>query len=292
MNEKYSNGSCFVVIEGTGEGVGKSHVAERIQTALNAAGHEVIVTRQPGGTIVAEKMRDIVKATDHDEDISSTTEYMLFAAARAQLDHVVIKPALKRGAIVISDRHLLSTHAYQGMILPEVDKLVARVPDVTVFVHAPLMVSMTRTAKRKDDCRIERKDIDYFSGVHERAMAAIERPNNGEVCRIDTTDFTLPSYEEEIENAVSTILSFVEGRMSIRELEKTVFDIERVHVICMGDVSKRVAAYRGPKLKDNATVKELKERVLEHTGDGFRVVVFAAQRDISDDTLIKDLLLP
>lgn len=102
----------FITFEG-GEGCGKSTQVRRLVKALADEGLEVIVTREPGGTWLAEEIRRLLK--DQDEDAPcSRAEMLLFLAARAQLVKTVIRPALERGSWVISDRFRDSTLAYQG----------------------------------------------------------------------------------------------------------------------------------------------------------------------------------
>lgn len=103
---------CFIALEG-GEGVGKSTQARLLAEALRAAGHEVVQTREPGGTAGAEAIRGLLLGVEG-EGWGARAEALLFAAARA--DHVerLIRPALERGAWVVCDRFIDSTRAYQG----------------------------------------------------------------------------------------------------------------------------------------------------------------------------------
>lgn len=102
----------FITLEG-GEGCGKSTQAKRLKETLEASGVETVFTREPGGTPLAEEIRRLIK--DQDEDAPcAASELLLFLAARAQLVRKVIRPALERGAWVVSDRFSDSTFAYQG----------------------------------------------------------------------------------------------------------------------------------------------------------------------------------
>lgn len=102
----------FITFEG-GEGCGKSTQVKRLKAALEAEGIEVVLTREPGGTWLSEKIRTLIKDQDEDPPCDRA-ELLLFLAARAQLVKSVIRPALERGAYVISDRFSDSTIAYQG----------------------------------------------------------------------------------------------------------------------------------------------------------------------------------
>lgn len=102
----------FITLEG-GEGCGKSTQVARIAARLRAQGIEVLTTREPGGTQVGERIRAILKEVSS-EPLCDRTELLLFLAARAQLIHDVVVPALERGTWVLSDRFCDSTYAYQG----------------------------------------------------------------------------------------------------------------------------------------------------------------------------------
>lgn len=102
----------FITFEG-GEGCGKSTQVKRLKGALEEAGHEVLLTREPGGTWLSERIRGLIK--DQQEDAPcDRSELLLFLAARAQLVRNVIRPALEKGVWVVSDRFSDSTLAYQG----------------------------------------------------------------------------------------------------------------------------------------------------------------------------------
>ena len=101
----------FVSIEG-GEGVGKSTQARRLSNSLRASGGRVIETREPGGTPVGDVVRGLL--LDPSSDMTARTEALLYEASRAQLTETVIAPALERGEIVVCDRFIDSTTAYQA----------------------------------------------------------------------------------------------------------------------------------------------------------------------------------
>lgn len=103
----------FITFEG-GDGGGKSTQVARLAESLRALGHEVVASREPGGTPIAEKIREVLLDPANHE-MGDRTEALLFAAGRAEHVHHLIRPALERGAIVISDRFMDSSIVYQGM---------------------------------------------------------------------------------------------------------------------------------------------------------------------------------
>jgi dTMP kinase len=109
MNQK------FFVLEGC-EAVGKTTQLKRLEQILKEKGYSVVVTREPGGTVVGEKIRSVVLDPAHADTIQPIASLMLFNAARHQWMHEVVTPALARGQIVLSDRSFLTTMVYQGYI--------------------------------------------------------------------------------------------------------------------------------------------------------------------------------
>ena len=153
----------FISFEG-GEGAGKSTQARRLAAALREAGREVVLTREPGGTEGAEAIRAL--ALDPKTILSPLADTLLHFAARA--DHVarVIKPALSRGAVVISDRFYDSTVAYQGygmgMALADILTLIGLIglnPDLTFILEVPDSIAKIRLQQRGNAAdRYERMD--------------------------------------------------------------------------------------------------------------------------------------
>ncbi|HTE42774.1 MAG TPA: dTMP kinase, partial [Steroidobacteraceae bacterium] len=145
----------FITFEG-GEGVGKSTQISAVRKLLEASGYEVIMTREPGGTERAERIRELL-LTPTTEPMPQVCELLLVFAARATHIENVIRPALTRGACVICDRFTDATYAYQGAgrQLPPADievleQLVQRDlrPDLTLLLDAPLELSMQRARER------------------------------------------------------------------------------------------------------------------------------------------------
>ncbi len=171
----------FITLEG-GEGAGKSTAGARLAAVMRAEGHEVVLTREPGGTPGAEAIRALLLSTDTSLDALAQT--MLHFAARA--DHVaaVIRPALARGAVVICDRYYDSTMAYQayGMgvdvaVIASLVRLISLVPDITFILEVPESVSKTRLAARGAAAdRYEKMGHDVMLRIAQgfRAIAASE----------------------------------------------------------------------------------------------------------------------
>lgn len=161
----------FIALEG-GEGAGKSTLAQSLAAAARAAGREVVVTREPGGTPVAESIRDLLLSDDL-ADAAPWCEAMLFAAARA--DHVaaVIRPALAAGKVVITDRFLDSSVAYQGVSRGLGAEAVRRVsliatqglrPDLTVVLDLDPEVGLIRALGAN---RMEAEDLAFHQTVRQ-----------------------------------------------------------------------------------------------------------------------------
>ncbi|WP_291421924.1 dTMP kinase [Acidocella sp.] len=171
----------FITLEG-GEGVGKSTAALRLTALLREAGHEVVATREPGGTPGAEAIRALL--LNADTELTAMAQTMLHFAARA--DHVarVIRPALARGAVVICDRYSDSTMAYQayGMgveigAVAALTRLIGLTPDITFMLEVPEFVSKLRLNLRGEASdRYERMDAEVMARIAQgfRAIAAAE----------------------------------------------------------------------------------------------------------------------
>lgn len=169
----------WIVIEGL-EGAGKTTVREGIAAYLQThlAKDQLVFTREPGGTPVAERLRDLVKHGVEGEDIHSTSELLMFYAARVQLMHNVVIPALNRGAWVLQDRGDLSSQAYQGAGrgLRETTEalrdlvLTDRQPDLTLYLDIDPRMGLQRARARGELDRIEQMDLSFFVKARERYL--------------------------------------------------------------------------------------------------------------------------
>lgn len=175
--------SKFIVIEGL-EGAGKTNASICIQQTLKECNiKNVILVRQPGSTPIAEKIRQLIKNNFYIEDFVKETELLLMYAARIQLVKKIIQPALKKGIWVISDRHDLSSLAYQGGGLGIKKKLINQlkhlflkdfIPDLTIYLDVCPEIGLKRALKRSKLDRIEHRSLNFFKKTRESYLKNIK----------------------------------------------------------------------------------------------------------------------
>jgi len=171
---------CFFTFEGI-DGCGKSTQLSRVAERLRAGGINVLTTREPGGTPVSERIREILISPDN-KQMRPQTELLLYLAARAQHVREVIKPAVDRGEIVLCDRFEQATFAYQGYgrgldlsLLRDVNKFAADgiMPDITFIFDIPVQLSQERlSAIGKGKDRMESEGAQFFERVRQGYMDA------------------------------------------------------------------------------------------------------------------------
>ncbi len=217
--------AAFVTFEGT-DGTGKSTQIRMLADALRAEGHEVVQTREPGGSAGAEEIRGLI-LTGATDRWSPMTELLLFMAARS--DHVerVIEPALARGAIVLCDRYVDTTRAYQGAggelgdaTITELHaKVIGRMPDLTLLLDIEpeqgLRRAMARQGVASAETRMEMKGLAF----QERLRAAYL-----EIAETESHRVALLDASGGIEDVASRIRAAVDARLGFaspedRELE-------------------------------------------------------------------------
>lgn len=169
-----TTGGLLISFEGI-DGCGKTTQLRRLADRLRAAGHEPLLVREPGGTALGERVREILldPATG---DIAAAAEALLYAASRAELVAGTIEPALAAGQVVVVDRYVDSSLAYQGAGRElGIDRVLeanllatrGRLPDVTVLVEVdPQVASERRRAAGDDDDRLEQAGSEFFERVH------------------------------------------------------------------------------------------------------------------------------
>ncbi|MEI7367375.1 dTMP kinase [Pectobacterium sp. 1950-15] len=169
--------SKFIVIEGL-EGAGKTTARNIVVETLRSHGvKEVVFTREPGGTPLAEKLRELIKQGMTDEKVTDKAEVLMLYAARVQLVDNVIKPALANGQWVIGDRHDLSSQAYQGGGRGIDQQLLSSLrdtvlgdfrPDLTLYLDLPPAIGLQRARQRGELDRIEQESLAFFERTRSR----------------------------------------------------------------------------------------------------------------------------
>ncbi len=215
--KKHSYPGRFITFEG-GEGVGKSTNIAFVADWLKEQGITVVVTREPGGTEIAEKIRNDLLKAHHSEDMTAMTELLLVFAARAQHIEKVIVPALQRGEWVICDRFSDSTMAYQGYgrELPraDIELLTGLVqkdlqPDCTLLLDAPVETGMARASRRAEQGieqtdRFELEKLSFFEKVRQGFLElAAHSPR---FHKLDATQ-PLDKVQRDIESVLKAVLA-------------------------------------------------------------------------------------
>jgi dTMP kinase len=181
----------FITFEGS-EGCGKSTQSKSLYGHLKRKGLDVVYLREPGGTKISEKIREILLDAKNDS-MSAESEMLLYMAARAQVVAELIKPALLKGKIVICDRFLDSTLAYQGYGLGMDKGLIQQIggfvtgaikPDVTFLMDLPVKAGLKHRSGLRD--RIEKRSLSYHDRVREGYLnLAKEEPDRIKIIKVE-----------------------------------------------------------------------------------------------------------
>jgi dTMP kinase len=200
----------FITLEGI-EGVGKSTVQTFVCDYLRENQQaDLLKTREPGGTPLAERIRELALHT-HDEKVFADTELLLMFAARSQHWHGVIKPALDAGKWVVSDRFIDASYAYQfgGRGIAEekiaiLEKLVlgTEKPDFVIVLDAPVDVGMQRARNRSAEDRIEKEKADFFARVRQVYLDRAAK---------DPERYAVVDASQSLEQVQATVLSILQG---------------------------------------------------------------------------------
>lgn len=201
----------FIVIEGL-EGAGKSSAVALVKQTIENAGHSLVTTREPGGTPMAEAIRTCVKQQWQDEEVTVEAELLLMYAARAQLLHNVIKPALQQGQWVLGDRHDMSSQAYQGggrkidqAMLDTLRKITLKDfrPDFTLYLDVEPAEGLKRARGRGELDRIEVEHLDFFIRTRERYLSLAKADPR---CVIINTMQSIELVQQDISAALNQYL--------------------------------------------------------------------------------------
>ena len=169
----------FITFEGS-EGCGKSTQVKRLASRFEQAGLRVLVTREPGGTAIGEKIRDLLQFAPESFAMMPETELLLFEASRSQLVREIIRPALEQGSVVISDRFFDSTAVYQGVARKLEPDIVATLndfaigadrPDLTIILDVDVATARARLLRRVRPVqaldRMEQEPVEFYELVGE-----------------------------------------------------------------------------------------------------------------------------
>ena len=200
----------FITLEG-GEGAGKTTSLAFVRTFLEQAGKNVVVTREPGGTPLGEKIRELLLHGQDDRQVD--TELLLMFAARNEHLARVVRPALATGAVVVCDRFTDATYAYQGAGRGAPDARIHVLeawvqqglrPDLTLLLDIPVERGLARAGKRGAPDRFEREQIDFFERVRYAYLAAAAR----EPQRIQVIDAAqdIPTVQQQLRAALGKLL--------------------------------------------------------------------------------------
>ncbi|WP_150538595.1 dTMP kinase [Actinobacillus vicugnae] len=200
----------FIVLEGL-EGAGKTTAHQIILSQLAKAGKNVVQTREPGGTPLAEKLRYLIKH-ETEEAVSDKAELLMLYAARIQLVENVIKPALAEGKWVLGDRHDMSSQAYQGggrqidrHLLETLKETVLGKfePDLTIYLDIDPAIGLARARGRGELDRIEQQSLDFFYRTRQRYL---ELTQNNEKAVIINAEQSIEQVSADIQQAVENFL--------------------------------------------------------------------------------------
>lgn len=197
----------FITIEGT-EGVGKTTNIQFIQDWMQAKKLPFVATREPGGTPLAEQIRDLL-LSPRDELVCDTAELLLMFAGRAQHLHQVIEPSLEEGAWVLCDRFTDATYAYQGAGRNMRDDLIAELemivqgslrPDLTLILDIPVELGLKRASDRSEPDRFELEKTEFFELVRNGYLKIAEQ--NPDRCVVIDASQPLADVQRDINIAL------------------------------------------------------------------------------------------
>lgn len=194
----------FISFEGT-EGVGKTTLIRKIYDYLELQGQQVVLTREPGGTPMAEQIRSLLLSVSHEESMAHDTELLLMYAARAQHLQQVIVPALTAGKTVLCDRFTDASFAYQcagrGLSKEKLQLLnsnfVSHMPNITFWLDAPTEMGMSRARERGALDRFEQEKATFFEKVRSGYQELWEQQGE-RIKRLDATQSPKQVFQQAI----------------------------------------------------------------------------------------------
>ncbi len=203
----------LITFEG-GEGGGKTTQVALLKTALEKLGKTVVVAREPGGTTIGEHIRELVLSVKN-QGIADTTEVLLFQAARAQIYHEVVLPALQTGAIVLMDRSRDSSVVYQGMVRGFGRELIEKLntistqntyPNTTFLLDLSVTTGLSRKVVQGESNRLELEKEDFHQKVRDAYLTLAQTDTTGRWVVIDAT--------KSLEQVAAEVLAQVQKRLA------------------------------------------------------------------------------
>ncbi len=203
--------NLFITLEGI-EGAGKSTVIDFIENFITSSGYDVVKTREPGGTAIGEQVREILLNKNNDK-LTDDTELLLIFAARAQHLSEIILPNLTSNKIILCDRFIDASYAYQGAgrgieqskinllenwVMPDIK------PDLTFLLDLDPKIAFERTNKRSDADRFESEDIHFFEKIRQYYLERAE--NEPERFRVINSELSLEDVQEQIKNILKDMV--------------------------------------------------------------------------------------
>lgn len=202
----------LITFEG-GEGAGKTTQIVRLRDRLTKAGHDVVVLREPGGTVISEQIREVVLSSKN-IGMAFTTEVLLFQAARAQIYRELVIPSMDAGKVVLMDRSRDSSVVYQGMVrgfgrelIDQLNDISTRetVPNLTLLLDVPVVVGLDRRAKTGEMNRLDMEAENFHQKVRD-AYLELAKVNKNDRWRIIDAGQDLEQVEAAIWQAVQAKL--------------------------------------------------------------------------------------
>jgi len=211
MSSTSNNKGLFISFEGV-EGAGKTTNIQYIAEKIKQAGHEIVLTREPGGTKLSEAIRELLISKDYPEMHINTELLMMFAARSEHLNQVII-PAINSGKWVLCDRFTDATYAYQGAGRGIAENTIATLetlvqgdlkPDYTFLFDLEAEIGLGRAKNRGETDRFEQQHIDFFNKVRNKYLEMAK--NNTQRYRIVNAQFDLHTVQKQIDSLLIEIL--------------------------------------------------------------------------------------
>lgn len=189
-----TNTGFLITFEG-GEGGGKSTQIVRVREQLEKAGHDVVVLREPGGTVISEQIREVVLSAKN-TGIAYTTEVLLFQAARAQIYREIVLPSLQAGKVVLMDRSRDSSVVYQGVVRGFGRELIDQLndistkntlPNLTILLDLPVEVGLQRREESGKQDRLDMEGLAFHEKVRQAYLDLVEQDQVGRWVKIDAS---------------------------------------------------------------------------------------------------------